>query len=205
MFRCPCCNKMIIGRLDKFLLGPSKSLKCTKCESNISISYSSLFSIVFYFIMIHLIVRQHFNMILQISLLISSCIVFCYFHYRLTPLIVKLSKEDEGFKKEQRKRIMIVAVFSMMMVLIILLFVFPLQIEVRDYVVNDTTEIHKNIVAIENSIESEEFEAVLKEARINIIDIQYRFYKSYSLANYIDLQFIDGLNLVVQRYDEMED
>jgi len=141
----------------------------------------------------------------QISILISSCVGFIYLHYRFIPLIIKLDNNDEGYKKQKNKNILISIGYFILSVVVFLLFLIQTQYETRENIVKDMTEINTLLMELEILLDDGE---IIKNEHVKIIDyletmkveiavIQYSNKNQYSLNNYIDNHLIEGLNLII--------
>jgi len=208
MFKCPNCDEKTISNYSKLLIGPVRSVSCKKCNASISIPYISLFFTVIYFVMILLVTKLNMFWMNQISILISSCVVFIYLHYRFVPLIIKLDNNDDGYKKQKNKNMVISIGYFVVSVFVFLLFLTQTQYETRENIVKDMTEINTLLMELEILLVDED---ILKNEPVKIIDylesmkveiavIQYSNNNQYSLNNYIDSHLIEGLNLVIVQY-----
>lgn len=88
MQRCPNCHEKAISNISKVSLGPASEVKCTQCQTELTVPWYSLISIFLFLIggiiLFIFVERKMFYIVFTIGALILS-----YIHLRYVPLIKK--------------------------------------------------------------------------------------------------------------------
>lgn len=101
MLECPNCKEKTIKKTKKFWLGPARSIQCDHCGCKVSIPYSSLFLMTLYLGFMLVLPKIGIRSPYMVILLVVLCIGFTYSFYKFVPLIVKLKKDDRGYRKQK--------------------------------------------------------------------------------------------------------
>jgi len=105
MFECPSCNKKTISKSSKFWIGPIRSITCKNCNAKVSVPYSSLFLLTLYLALMLIIPKMRMNLIAILVMIVVIFVAYIYLNYKYVPLEVKLRKNENGYKKQKIKNV----------------------------------------------------------------------------------------------------
>lgn len=94
MYKCPKCGEETISKFNKFMLGPGRTIRCSNCNSRVSVSWWTLVIFISVYIGIW-IVKEFINPRITIipAMVLMGCCLFVHMYF--IPLELRKEKNED--------------------------------------------------------------------------------------------------------------